>query len=185
MDKSFHHSCIDSLLSLLLCWLRWLLFDFLSPGEHRATSSQSALTCRNWTGGVINSLAPDPAPEPRIGCTAALIGCTASRKVEICEAARLSLASCGLLWSQFVKSKWAARWTGAAARPVISLSSRLAIVVAWTRGLAPCGTIDYVGLTNEYLDVFGGLLMDFWVNTVCFLREIPIKPLCFANHTGS
>lgn len=30
-----------------------------------------------------------------------------------------------------------------------------------TRGLAPCGTIDYVGLTNEYLDVFGGLLMDF------------------------
>ena len=29
-----------------------------------------------------------------------------------------------------------------------------------TRGLAPCGTIDYVGLTNEYLDVFGGLLMD-------------------------
>jgi hypothetical protein len=99
VDKSFHHSCIDSLLSLLLCWLRWLLFDFLSPGEHRATS-QSALTCRNWTGGVINSLAPDPAPEPRIGCTAALIGCTASRKVEICEAARLSLASCGLLWSE-------------------------------------------------------------------------------------
>ena len=30
-----------------------------------------------------------------------------------------------------------------------------------TRGFAPCGTIDYVGLTNEYLDVFGGLLMDF------------------------
>ena len=29
-----------------------------------------------------------------------------------------------------------------------------------TRALAPCGTIDYVGLTNEYLDVFGGLLMD-------------------------
>ena len=190
MDKSFHHSCIDSLLSLLLCWLRWLLFDFLSPGEHRATSSQSALTCRNWTGGVINSLAPDPAPEPRIGCTAALIGCTASRKVEICEAASGCQAEFGILrvvvkWSQFVKSKWVARWTGAAARPVISLSSRLAIVVAWTRGLAPCGTIDYVGLTNEYLDVFGGLLMDFWVNTVCFLREIPIKPLCFANHTGS
>ena len=30
-----------------------------------------------------------------------------------------------------------------------------------TRGLAPCGTIDSVGLINEYLDVFGGLLMDF------------------------
>ena len=134
MDKSFHHSCIDSLLSLLLCWLRWLLFDFLSPGEHRATSSQSALTCRNWTGGVINSLAPDPAPEPRIGCTAALTGCTASRKVEICEAASGCQAEFGILrvvvkWSQFVKSKWVARWTGAAARPVISLSSRLAIVV--------------------------------------------------------
>ena len=165
---------------------------FLSPGEHRATKSQSALTCRNWTGGVINSLAPDPAPEPkRIGCTAALIGCTASRKVEICEAASGCQAEFGILrvvvkWSQFVTSlTWAARWTGAAARPVISLSSRLAIVVAWTRGLAPCGTIDSVGLINEYLDVFGGLLMDFWVNTVCFLREILIKPLCFANHTGS